>query len=607
MKKRWCVTVVVLSVAGIAAVPLANAQARKGPPRKNGNQGPPSVSVRPPDSRRLRTSLTAPLGWYAGIASNAIPGLTFWEAAAKADGMGLASVEGVSTQKVSADIAKSLDYHLSESEVDAVKHRLAELRLRMPAYYVPSIGPDETSRKVFEFAKSLGVTTIVSTAETASLPALDQLASETGVNLALDARDPKHLAGELQGRSERMGAAADLDAWAKAGIKPADALGVLKGRVMVVNFQTPGALGAKGIERFLVELSRVEEPASLVSPSKCTNCSRPLVGLKPVFLRLDPAAGADPLTDLTRQANAFDAIIRIPMGDRVDRIARATPITSPDEVPADERRAIEAGLPREALAKPKKPRKLLVIDLCPAGGYYHATIAHANLAIGLLAKYTGAFEPTFSNDLDNLKYPKIKQWDAVFLNSVVGELFTDPEVLGGLERFVREGGGVAGIHGSTYASMDLPDYGELMGAQDGPHRVEPATLKVEDPNSPLTKAFAASEITKEFGGKEFKYVDEFYHFLPTGPFSREKLHVLISVDTAKSDMTEWQGVRPDNDYGLVWIKTYGKGRVFNCAMGHTPTLFATRPLATMILGGIQYVLGDLEADATPSAKLAARR
>jgi type 1 glutamine amidotransferase len=326
-----------------------------------------------------------------------------------------------------------------------------------------------------------------------------------------------------------------------------------------------------------------------------------------VFLRLDPTPGANPQADLTRQAAAFDAIIRIPMGDRVDRISRATPITSPDEVPDNERRAIEAGLPHQALAKPKKPRKLLVIDLCPAGGYYHATIAHANLALGLLAKYTGAFEPTFSNDLDNLKYPKIKQWDAVFLNSVVGEVFPDPEVLSGLERFVREGGGVAGIHGSTYASMDLPEYGEMMGAQDGPHRVEPATLKVEDPNSPLTKPFAASEITKAFGGHEFQYVDEFYHFLPTGPYSREKLHVLISIDTAKSDMTEWQGIRPDNDYGLVWIKTYGKGRVFNCAMGHTPTLFATRPLAEMILGGIQYVLGDLDADATPSAKLAARR
>jgi len=62
-----------------------------------------------------------------------------------------------------------------------------------------------------------------------------------------------------------------------------------------------------------------------------------------------------------------------------------------------------------------------------------------------------------------LKYPKIKQWDAVFLNSVVGELFPDPDVMNGLMRFVREGGGLAGVHGSTYASMDLPEYGDLIG------------------------------------------------------------------------------------------------------------------------------------------------
>ena len=59
----------------------------------------------------------------------------------------------------------------------------------------------------------------------------------------------------------------------------------------------------------------------------------------------------------------------------------------------------------------------------------------------------------------------------------------------------------------------------------------------------------------------------------------------------------------DHDYGISWIHEYGKGRVFNCAMGHTPTLFATPSLAQMMLGGIQFVLGDLEADATPSAKL----
>ena len=37
-----------------------------------------------------------------------------------------------------------------------------------------------------------------------------------------------------------------------------------------------------------------------------------------------------------------------------------------------------------------------------------------------MAKNTGAFEAVFNNDLDNLKYPKIKEYDAVFLNSIVG-------------------------------------------------------------------------------------------------------------------------------------------------------------------------------------------
>jgi type 1 glutamine amidotransferase len=157
---------------------------------------------------------------------------------------------------------------------------------------------------------------------------------------------------------------------------------------------------------------------------------------------------------------------------------------------------------------------------------------------------------------------------------------------------------VAGVHGSTYASMDLPEFGELMGGQDGPHRVEPATLRVEDPASPLMKGFKSVD---------FPYVDEYYHFLPTGPYSREKLHVLLSINLEKSEPSPFNDTRPDHDYGLVWIKSYGKGRVFNCAMGHTPTLFATPALAQMMLGGIQFVLGDLEADTTPSAKLAAKK
>ena len=155
---------------------------------------------------------------------------------------------------------------------------------------------------------------------------------------------------------------------------------------------------------------------------------------------------------------------------------------------------------------------------------------------------------------------------------------------------------MAGIHGSTYASTDVPEYGEMMGAQTGPHRTEVATLKMDDPESPLMK---------QFEGHDAVHVDEFYHFLPTGPYSREKLHVLMSINMAKSDMTTpGQAVRPDQDYGMAWIRSYGQGRVFNNPLGHTPLLFATPQMAQMVFAGIQFVLGDLEADTTPSAKLA---
>jgi type 1 glutamine amidotransferase len=140
--------------------------------------------------------------------------------------------------------------------------------------------------------------------------------------------------------------------------------------------------------------------------------------------------------------------------------------------------------------------------------------------------------------------------------------------------------------------MILPAFSELLGAADGPHRVEEATVRVDDPDSPLTRPFA---------GKSFTRVDEFYHFLPAGPYSREKLRILLALDTERSETSNEQ-IRPDRDYGLSWIKRVGKGRVFYTALGHTPTFFATPALAEHVLAGIQFALGDLEADATPSAK-----
>jgi type 1 glutamine amidotransferase/sugar phosphate isomerase/epimerase len=565
------------------------------------------------------------MGWRVGISARVFPALSFSEAAGMADALGLGTIEGSGGQLVSPQLPKKLDADLAAADVAVVKARLAELRLKMPAYRVDAIPADDGARRrLFAFAKELGVETVVTTALPASLPGLDQLATESGVQVAIESRDnPASLMNALNGRSAHLGVCADLAAWMEEGLRPVEGLALLKDRLLAVYVRDRSALGrnardialgmgAADLPKFLLEIAK-QEPPPQEQPDKCSNCGRPYGGIKPLFIGLDidrwestdqfqVGSSGDTFANLWRDAEGFEKAARHAMGYRVEQDARLIPSTPVTRIPADVKQKIEAALPHEAPATPKKSRKLLVVDLCPAGAYYHDTAAHANYAIDLLGKNTGAFQAVFSNDLNNLKYPNVLQFDAVFLNSGDGDVFADPEVLAGLTRFVREGGGVAGLHGASYASMDVPEFGELIGAQDGPHHVEPATLKVDDPNSPLTRGFKDSPLTAASGGRNFNYTDEFYHFLPTGPYSRDKLHVLISIDATKSDLTNWH-VRPDNDYGLVWIKSFGQGRVFNCAMGHTPTLFSTPPLAQMMLAAIQFVLGDLPADTTPSALL----
>ena len=586
---RMSIVVAALAIGVGVAIGSLHAQA----PERGGQVPSPSVSKR--GDMQIGSSALNLLGLRVGFSAGAFGPISFSEAAAKADALGTGFLEASSSQKVSPEIPKSLDYNLSAEEVTAVKNRLAELRLRLLAYRAGAIPADESSRRrLFAFAKAMDIETIVTSAEPAALPDLDKLAGEYGVNVALEGANPKNLVSALDGLSSRIGLSADIAAWARAGIKPTDALKLVNDRLLSLGLPDDGA----AIEQLLLELAKLNPPLP-PPPVTCGDCAGPRVPVRPLFVTIDASGAA---------AEAFEKAARPAEGYQVVQISKKTPTSdgrpgspsagSPNVadggIPTLDRWMIRDAVPRQALVKPKKARKLLVIDLCPQGGFYHRTIPYANFALELMAKNTGAFEPIFNNDLDNLKYPKIKEYDAVFLNSVVGPVFSDPDVINGLIRYVREGGGLAAIHGSTFASPDVPEYGELLGATTAPHRAfEAAMLKIDDPNSPLTK---------QFEGHDVAYVDELYHFPPSGPYSREKLHVLMSIDLAKSGPPPPAlAVRPDNDYGLVWIRSYGNGRVFNCALGHTVLLFGTPQMAQMVFAGIQFVLGDLEADTTPSA------
>jgi type 1 glutamine amidotransferase len=193
--------------------------------------------------------------------------------------------------------------------------------------------------------------------------------------------------------------------------------------------------------------------------------------------------------------------------------------------------------------------------------------------------------------LNLLKAAALARFDAVMLVNTQGEFLTDPEMRKGFLDYVRSGKGLCGLHGAIDANTTWPEYADLLGANfSGATNWNRASVKIDDPASPLCAMF---------NGQGFNLNTETYTF--RDPYSRDKLHILLSMDWQASRLGG--GNRKDNDFAFSWIREYGKGRVFYCAFGHNPETFSAGPMLQHFLAGIQYALGDLKADATPSAKL----
>jgi type 1 glutamine amidotransferase len=596
--------------APVVALVMASASvnlAQQGPASPAGQQGGgrgggaavqpppvPSVSKRPNGGGLATIRMGAPdnnmwFGWRVAAPMASLRGMTFSDALARADVWPVASVEASNTQITSYEVPKPLDQRLQANERSAVVYRLREIAESIAAYRVDNIGADAAvRRRVFEFAKAVNVPMIITSADAASPAELDALAEEFDVNVALESRgDPKAVMAALDGRSRRMGVSAHLGGWAQAGIKAVDGLALVKDRLLHVTAADRSALnararavalgeGAAGLGDFFLAAYRA--------------------GLKPLSITVESLGTTE--ADMVKNLQAFERVMWPAMSARVNDMLKtpAGQIRGGDRLDAAMRAQIDAAIPRQAPATPGRPRTLLVTDVQMYSG--HSTIPHGNYMIELMAKYTGAFKPTFSNDPDMLKYPKIKEFDAVFFNNVCGMVHNDPDVRDGILRYVREGGGLGGNHAVTYANLNWPEFADMMGGWAGQHRVEEQVLKIDDPGSPLMKPF---------GSEPFTHTDEFYIFPPSSPYSREKQRVLMSIDVEKSDRGfggrfSELSTRPDQDYGVAWVKGYGKGRTYFTPLGHTTIMYTDKRWTAHLLAAIQYLLGDISVDETPSAR-----
>ena len=261
------------------------------------------------------------------------------------------------------------------------------------------------------------------------------------------------------------------------------------------------------------------------------------------------------------------------------------------QLPADDLAKIEAALPTKATATPQRPRKLLVFT--KTEGYKHASIPYAAQALELMGQKTGAFTTTVSEDMASFSESTLSQYDAVCFVSTTTLKFDDPKLRASLMKFVNGGKGVIGIHAASDNFYDWPEAAAMMGGLfDGhPWTSDGAwAVKVDDVQHPLTVAFK---------GEGFILSDEIYRF--KAPISREHLRVLISLDLAAEGNQQVEGLRAtDIDIPISWVRDFGKGRVFYCSLGHNNSVYWNAAVLQHYLDGMQFALGDLQVDTTPS-------
>jgi len=270
---------------------------------------------------------------------------------------------------------------------------------------------------------------------------------------------------------------------------------------------------------------------------------------------------------------------------------------------------INSALPSASRVQPTADHQVLVFTRY--SGFRHSSIPVGAVAVAELGEKTGAYQARITNDLTMLRPEVLKDFDAIVMVNTTGPWIKprpeDLQKLASLGKqldaekaeqlfrsslldFVSSGKGVVGFHAASDANYHWEDFGKLIrGYFQGHPWHEKVGIKVDSRSLPLMKAF---------DGKGFSIVDEIYQF--RDPYSRDALHVLLSLDVDKTNMDK-QGIkRTDGDFAVSWVRSWGEGRVFYSSLGHREEIYWNPQMLQFYLDGIQFSLGDLDGPTAPS-------
>ncbi len=202
---------------------------------------------RPPRKFKISSPTAGKLGWRLGCQLYTFRDRSFYEALDVIVKLGIRNVEPcffLPLSKENPDLKTS--EALSPAMRRQLKARLDDAGVRMVHYYAPIEGDTKTFRKIFDFAKEMGVKTLVAEPPAEVFDDLEALCDEYKINLAVHNHPkspdykywkPENVMKLFEGRSKRIGACVDTGHWVRSGLDPVECLRKCKGRIICTHLK----------------------------------------------------------------------------------------------------------------------------------------------------------------------------------------------------------------------------------------------------------------------------------------------------------------------------------------------------------------------------------
>jgi len=227
------------------------------------------------------------------------------------------------------------------------------------------------------------------------------------------------------------------------------------------------------------------------------------------------------------------------------------------------------GRPSSGIAEAESTQpRFAVLVFSKTTGFRHASIPHGIAAIKTLGADHG-FSVDSTEDAARFTDGELARYKVVVFLSTTGDILDDGQKAA-FERYIRSGGGYAGIHSASDTEYQWAWYGRLVGAYFASHpEIQRATVRIEDLGHALPQIWERT--------------DEWYNFRNN---PRGTVHVLATLDEAT-----YSGGKMGADHPIAWCQAIDGGRSWYTAMGHTTESFAEPLYRLHLLGGIESAAG----------------